>query len=680
MTANYDRAKYVEFALAAMKRGMRDRTVRVPVSEWLFRSADDDFGIEFPHELRLKIGRGAHTGFGEAWKDASAVLKAHQGVLKGARRSALARNVEMLAEFFALDALECRILYLVILARVENGLGELLEALGSRLDAELSGALEVLLERPAEEIAGHLDAGSRLARSGLILRQNREPMSRGSGPRGGATRRLASLLAGSPGESVPELLRSLVGREVAPSLEWEDFAHLGVERDLAAGILAGALAQHETGVNILVYGPPGTGKTEFCKALARQVGAQLFLAGEADEDGGEPTRSERIGLLRLAQQVHSRRPGALVLFDEMEDLLGGGESRTSKVFGNAIMETAAVPTLWTCNAISGFDPALLRRMTFAMEVGKPPQAVRARVWRRQFAAAEAGLTDADAEALAREFDSPPAIVANAVRAARLAGGGAGEVRLAVRAVAKAMDGGRERPPEAMPVAAYDAALVNADVALAALPARLLRPGATRRISLCLFGPPGTGKSAYVRHLADRLGLEVMQKRASDLLGMYVGESERRIADAFAEARRANAFLIFDEADSLLADRAGAQRSWEVSQVNEMLTWMDSHPLPFACTTNLMERVDAAALRRFTIKARFGFLRPEQAELAFARFFGIAAPEAVRRLERLTPGDFAVVRRKAEVFGESGDADALAEMLAAECAAKPGHREPLGFVP
>ena len=46
--------------------------------------------------------------------------------------------------------------------------------------------------------------------------------------------------------------------------------------------------------------------------------------------------------------------------------------------------------------------------------------------------------------------------------------------------------------------------------------------------------------------------------------------------------------IFDEADSFLQDRSRAMRSWEISSVNEMLTWMENHPYPFVCTTNLME--------------------------------------------------------------------------------------------
>jgi SpoVK/Ycf46/Vps4 family AAA+-type ATPase len=129
----------------------------------------------------------------------------------------------------------------------------------------------------------------------------------------------------------------------------------------------------------------------------------------------------------------------------------------------------------------------------------------------------------------------------------------------------------------------------------------------------------------------------------------VGGTERNIANAFAEARDTDAFLVFDEADSLLLDRADAVRSWEISQINEMLTWMDLHRLPFACTTNLPGRLDRASLRRFLVKVRFDWLTRVQARLAFQQFFGRPAPPALDALETLTPADFAMIRRRAAVI-------------------------------
>ena len=48
----------------------------------------------------------------------------------------------------------------------------------------------------------------------------------------------------------------------------------------------------------------------------------------------------------------------------------------------------------------------------------------------------------------------------------------------------------------------------------------------------------------------------------------------------------------------------ARRGIEVSQVNELLQAIRAHPAPFACTTNIMDRVDSAAMRRFTFRIRF----------------------------------------------------------------------------
>ena len=82
----------------------------------------------------------------------------------------------------------------------------------------------------------------------------------------------------------------------------------------------------------------------------------------------------------------------------------------------------------------------------------------------------------------------------------------------------------------------------------------------------------------------------------------------------------------------------------------MLTWMESHPLPFACTTNFGEHLDAATLRRFVFKVALDYLAPAQAEAAFRTYFGLSPPAEIAMLTALTPGDFAVVRRKAALLG------------------------------
>jgi SpoVK/Ycf46/Vps4 family AAA+-type ATPase len=136
--------------------------------------------------------------------------------------------------------------------------------------------------------------------------------------------------------------------------------------------------------------------------------------------------------------------------------------------------------------------------------------------------------------------------------------------------------------------------------------------------------------------------------------------------------------VFDEADSLLLDRADAVRSWEISQVNEMLTWMEAHELPFACTTNLEERLDRASLRRFLVKIRFGWLSASQAKRAFHSFFGLPAPPQIEALTTLTPADFALVHRRAAISFTLADPSALLAQLAAESEGRLGGRLRVGF--
>ena len=221
-----------------------------------------------------------------------------------------------------------------------------------------------------------------------------------------------------------------------------------------------------------------------------------------------------------------------------------------------------------------------------------------------------------------------------------------------------------------PIAHYDPSLIHADRDMAALADRMVALG-PRRFALCLSGPPGTGKTAFARHIAEQMGIDLLPKRASDLLDKYVGGTEQRIASAFAEAIETQSFLVFDEADSLLMDRRSAQRSWEVSMVNELLSQMERHPLPFACTTNQRAALDPAAARRFLFRAEFRFLDPPRIRRAFDLFFNAKAPAAALALTKLTPSDFANVREQAEVLGFLDDPTRIADALADECHSKPG---------
>jgi SpoVK/Ycf46/Vps4 family AAA+-type ATPase len=168
--------------------------------------------------------------------------------------------------------------------------------------------------------------------------------------------------------------------------------------------------------------------------------------------------------------------------------------------------------------------------------------------------------------------------------------------------------------------------------------------------------------------------------------MWVGETEKNFAKMFEEARSERAVLLLDEADSFLQDRSNAQRSWEVTEVNEMLTQMETFDGTFIASTNLIDKLDPAALRRFDLKVKFDYLRPEQAWVMFqdtARKLGLKVDAdnrgALNTLNVLTPGDFAAVIRQARLRHPSSARDLL-DRLEAECQVKPEfRRKQIGFL-
>lgn len=599
--------------------------------------------------------------------------------LDAAEPSALELNLRAVAGLLQLGPAEATVMGALVRNRVVPQMEDLFETLEiDELRAGDSGAvstLATLLGMTRGEVLDAISARGRLIASGLFTTDYRSDCQ----PLGTLTSFMQSQAA-----PVADVRAALLGTPLPHSLEWEDYEHLRQDRDLVANLLGRALKEGAKGIHVLLYGPPGTGKTEFCKTAAARLGLKLYGVGQADERGHEPTRDERLGSFRLSQKLLEHQSDALLLFDEAEDLLrADGElfenDRSgvgSRVYMHRLFEETRVPTLWTVNDPTALGPSVLRRMTYAIEMKVPPARVRERVWQRLLAREQVHVPAEEVRRLAEDFDASPAVAAGAVRSARLTSGGFHDIRRAVGSIAKVMRGA-EAPPRPQGSVSYDPRLVNADLDLANLGTRLSSLD-TRAFSMCLYGPPGTGKSAYVRYLARELGVEVIQKRASDLLSKWVGENERNIAQAFAEAREAGAFLVFDEADSLLGDRRQAHQAWEISQVNEMLTWMESHELPFACITNLMSHLDEAALRRFSFKVRFDFLKPDQRETAFRHYFGMEPPAGVRELDSLTPGDFAVVRNRARLLGFESDRAELLRGLTQEIAVKPSARKAIGF--
>ncbi|MBO6885827.1 MAG: ATP-binding protein [Marivita sp.] len=674
MTHKYEQRFLIDLAFRIANSFPARSAVAQELSSW---AEDQDLGFDWDPEIDNFRKKGVPA---PVWANLRKRLAERVASTALPKPDVLAENVTLLADHVGLNADERAIFELAVRAGRSGPVKSLCNSLVDDARIPVQDAVTQLSGLPAASVRRALAPTGRLVVSGLV--QFDKPPLSGLGlfP---SDRLLAAL--DPPSRSLADILGKLFARVGAASVDWEDFEHLGAGRDFTFRLLRGALERREKGVNILLHGAPGTGKTEFCKALAERLGAGLHAVGETDDDGDEPSRFERLQQLRLGQQLLSDQGNSLILFDEMEDLFPGLDSGVfglslrrsgSKVHINRLLENNPVPTLWTTNDISDCDPAFLRRISFTLELRTPPVSVRSRIWEKLAEHHRIPMPKDLCLELAHSMDDAPALADSALRAARITRGGAEDVKFAAAAISRAVRGGHT-PLSAPSSVRFEPELANADHDLALITERFVACGPANTGGLCLSGPPGTGKSAFARYLAERMQMPVLERRASDLLDRYVGGSERNIADAFSEARDTSAFLVFDEADSLLGARGGATHRWEISQVNEMLTWMENHPLPFACTTNLVDQLDPATTRRFSLKIEFLPLSAEQREACFRRFFKTDPPSELWALDQLTPGDFAVVAKRSKLLGIA-EPEAILTELRREQSAKPNTRNPIGF--
>jgi len=651
--------------------GATDQNDTRPSHVQVFRTGPNVGPYTIPNPTRRRKRRRPSPSRLADWEGIGleGILSAIDGLLdSGAytdRTVVFNRNAGIAAAVLGLDEIEEALVGLAVTLENNRHACSIYDRVFARTN-NVVDTVAALLNIERKEIKARLSATAPLIRNGILrIDSNFENILRPD-----LLGVLDEALAGDL-DGPDDLVRRLLGTPEETALEAEDFRHLEGDFKTLCSLLWNATAFCARGVNILLYGPPGTGKTEFAKLLANTTGMPLYATGTSDNTGGEPVRNERLNAYLMFQRLmaESNRVG-LCLVDEADDIFGtpnpfSRRAPGSKLFTNRMFENNPVPTIWIVNDPTELPASIRRRMSFALHVDLPPAPVRERILGKICARHDLKLENAEIKGLAKRFPVPPAVYDKMAQSIRLAEGGAALADKVLLGLCEALGVTPTSRPGAFVTKPFLPEISCAELDLDDFTRRLGLIGRGKGFSMCLYGAPGTGKSAFATHVAEQLGLEVEKIRASDILAPYVGQSEANIRRLFAQSARQGSFLIIDEADSLLRDRGSARQSWEVTQVNELLVAMEQHPLPFACTTNLMDSLDRAAMRRFTFGIRFDALTPRKAKTCFEHYFGLTPPRALASLSGLVPADFAVVARRAEILGGGNDPDRLMAMLGDE---------------
>ena len=485
--------------------------------------------------------------------------------------------------------------------------------------------------------------------------------------------------------TLEDIFRDIAREAPRPTLGYRHYPHLSETLKALRQYLRTALRRKTPGVNIFLHGLPGTGKSELSRVLAREMRTQLYEISSEDAESKPIAPQKRLeALVKTSEIMQHRR--AILVFDEAEDVFRAptfhGRSLASERKGwtNRMLENNPVPLIWIANTPGDLDPAFARRFDFFFEVKSPPRRLRKKLYHQlcgRSVPAETLRKAAECDALTPAvvkraktvtetiFASHPAMDYQRIFEQRL--------EQALKAQGHEIRPFSETAAEIPGVSQLN--YLNTSKPLDSTAAALKTRADCR---ICLFGPSGTGKTTLGHRLAREVDRPLHLKKASDLLGPFVGQTERALAHAFREASEDNAVLLIDEIDGFLRDRRDAQRSWEVQQVNELLTQMEQFNGTFIASTNLMDGIEPAALRRFDLKIHFDFLRADQiidllqkhiAQLGISERLTEAC-QAIASLPNATPGDFANVARQHH-FQQFPTAREFANAVVDECRMKTG---------
>lgn len=407
-------------------------------------------------------------------------------------------------------------------------------------------------------------------------------------------------------------------------------------------------------VKILLYGASGTGKTSFAKSLIESSNKIPYTLDENEN-------------LWIASRCISYNE--VLIIDEADDLLNEGmfsfmkDSKKAKL--NKDLDDIDKPCIFITNTLKSADKSVLRRFNYIIKFPDLSEKENAMLWQKNIIDIEKILTEQEIQEHAKKYSLPIGIVSKAVDSAVSCYRSKEKRKKMLESILESHNNLRNKKSNTKfePKSNFSMEFLNTDISAENIKSYIehyKNMDEKERCAILFHGEPGTGKTEFARYLAELTGFDHKTVSISDFLSPYVGETESKIAKAFKEATKYNMVLIFDEADSLLADRRGATRSWEVSQVNEFLAQLDRYKGVFIATTNFVKHFDMAAMRRFNWKVEFKSIAQNKIKTAFEYFFPkvdfSGLDDKFRNIQKITAGDIAVIISKVRFMENIKGAD------------------------
>ena len=378
---------------------------------------------------------------------------------------------------------------------------------------------------------------------------------------------------------------SISSRETLPI---EYFDAMKEDMEVLEDIIANK--EHDEGVNILFYGFPGTGKSEFARCLAKSLNRTLLEINNSEEGCTEDKNSKFFRFLAYRACMNRANPdNSIILLDEADEMINGSSgfflreiSNPAKNIINTLLDESRHVSIWITNKYADIDESTKRRFNYSIEFRRFTKGARVKIWKNTLKKhkIENILSDDEIRYLSEKYET-----------------NAGNINIAVSNFRKIRLNAKKSSLETLE-SIFNSHLRIMDIKVNSVSRdtkysleglnirsssnleRVLKTvkdfsnsidaksaDSIKNMNILLYGPSGTGKTEFAKHLASVLDKDLLVKRGSDLLDMYVGGTEKNIRDAFRQAEAEKAILFIDEFEGLIGARETALRRWEVSQVN-----------------------------------------------------------------------------------------------------------------